>query len=325
MYLREGRFFFALILRYSVVYMGAYLPTSIINKYSRFIGKIAYIIDQLNGKKVAKNLKHLFPEKDTKQIQNLAKETIQQLCLADFENTLIEKLIAEGYYKKDNVVGLNNLNAALKKGKGIILVISHFGPHLQVIPALGFRGHTVNQVSNKLYESNNSQSKVGFFEKLYRSSSLKNNGRYLPVKMIKVGTYMRPLFDHLRNNEIVIAAIDGKTGGKTLYFKLLGCKSYPFSTGPFSLAYKTGAAIVPSFTVRGKDDSISIILEKEIVIDRNSTDKEAEIVKCTSSFVTLLEKYLTKFPDHCGRHFLGRQASVIFSQQKYDKQPVVDK
>ena len=288
-----------------------YLPLSIILKLARFIGWAIYLADHLSNRVCENNLKILFPQKKTKQIQQFAKQTIQQQLLVEFENMLLEKLITEGFYQKNRIVGLEKLDAALKKGKGVILLIAHFGSHLQIIPSLGFRGYTVNQVSNKLDEKNNFQNHLGFFEKRYRSISYKRSGRFLPVRMINVGTFMKPLFVHLENNEIIIAAIDGKGGGKKQYFPFLGHDSYPFSMGPLSLALRTDAAVIPSFTVRDKDDRNTIFFEDEIIMDRNNTDRMSEVVQCTRKFIILLEKYLKKHPDHCGRTFFGRQATLI--------------
>jgi KDO2-lipid IV(A) lauroyltransferase len=120
----------------------------------------------------------------------------------------------------------------------------------------------------------------------------------LPVQFIEANNYMRPVVRALRDNGIIVIAFDGRTGDKWVTVRLLD-RLAQFSSGPFSLAMMTGAAILPTFVVRNRYDKHRIILEPPITLEK-ANSKEQALIENIKKYVQIFEKYLLRYPCHFG-------------------------
>jgi len=285
------------------------LPFGVVCGAARFLGGAVFLFYGRARAVVRGELGRLFPGLAPREVRCLAARTFQNWCLAEFENMLQAKWRRDGFYEHMQICGRDRLDGALARGQGAILLIAHFGAHLQVLPALGFNGYRVNQLTNRRPVDGPDETGApapGFFERRYYAAQEKRHGSVLPANMIVTGGFMRPLFDRLKHNEIVVIAIDGRAEGRLAPYPFLGCDSYSFSHGPMALALKTGAAVVPAFVVRGKDRRNIMMVEKEIALDSQKA-KEDEIRSKTAAFVSLLEQAVREHPDHCGMEFFGER------------------
>jgi len=186
--------------------------------------------------------------------------------------------------------GLGNLDTALSRGKGVILLLSHFGSFLLPLPYLGFKGYPINQVTGKQHHGS-----------LFSQSLWKWRQREadrLPVNYFQADKFLRPVYKALKNNEIVAIAFDGRDGSAYQEIQLLDRKAI-ISPGPLTLALKTGAAIVPVFVVRQKDDTQKMFIEKPFDMHCNGFS-ETTLAKSMNWFAKIFSGYLAAYPCHYG-------------------------
>lgn len=188
------------------------------------------------------------------------------------------------------VKGLEHVDAALSKGKGVILLLSHFGSFLLPLPFLGFRGYKVNQVTGRQIHGSL------FAERIWEWR--KKEADRLPVNFIQVGRFLRPIFDAFARNELVAIAFDGRDGTNRVETDFLGRK-VRFSTGPFDLARRTGAVILPTFMIRRDDDTHLLVLEAPFGLAAGGDDKAAA-AEDTGNFAKLFAGYVERYPCHFG-------------------------
>ena len=77
------------------------------------------------------------------------------------------------------------------------------------------------------------------------------------------------------------------------------------SQGPVSVAFKSGAPLIPAFAVRQKDNRHRIAIHEEIPLHHYESDKQA-IENGMQSYVKLLEHYVNEYPSHYGRILYDR-------------------
>ena len=194
------------------------------------------------------------------------------------------------------VEGLEKIDLALSNGKGVVLLIAHFGANKLVMPALGFRGYRINQVAGKPTEWIRIMGdEISPVSKKIFELEIKNE-QCLPANFIYVFKSMKPIFRYLKNNEIVCMAIDGGGGTKKEEINFLGRKAM-VSAGPFRIAQKTEAAILPAFVVRQQDDTHRLIIEDPIEAEPNLTEEENN-VNNLQKFMKILEEYVGQYPCH---------------------------
>lgn len=255
----------------------------------RAYGDIAYLLDSKKRRITAGEIKLLFGrgDRETREIAKGSFENYYERQLATvFFGSLDKKTV-------DRIVeaeGLENLDHALAAGRGVILLLSHFGFFLLPLPYLGFSGYTVNQVTGRQLHSS-------LIAERFLAWRKKEADR-LPVKFIQVGKFLRPLYQALGKNEIIAVAFDGRDGANWVDVDLLGKKAR-LSTGPFEIARRTGAAIVPTFIVREGGGRHRLVLEPPFDLSPES-DLTRAVREDTAAFARIFEKYIERYPCHFG-------------------------
>ena len=152
--------------------------------------------------------------------------------------------------------GREHLDAALRRGRGAVLMHPHMGPAQLPLCLLGALGYEVNQVggggvSHELSEQGRKAAAL--------RAKLEED---IPGRIHDGGGYIRPVLRALKNNEVVLSAIDGTGGGKELgrrfQRRVLG-QTMKVPVGAVFLAMKTGAALLPLHTFLGQRGYVSRI------------------------------------------------------------------
>jgi KDO2-lipid IV(A) lauroyltransferase len=175
------------------------------------------------------------------------------------------------------IKGLDNLDSALKKGKGVVIFTAHIGNFEWGACRLAVEGYNIWGVS------------------LVRKSKLTK--RFFELKRLSKGlktlyiNKMLNVFRILKNNEIVAIPSDwDPTGRAAKPFKFFGKKAY-LPTGALQIALKSGAPLVPSFIYRKDKYNHFQIIEKPIDLIREG-DKETMITKNIKKVTKVMEKYI---------------------------------
>jgi len=179
-------------------------------------------------------------------------------------------------------VGLENLDYALSKGKGAILLSIHFGNWEWGGIGIALSGYKVNFLVRK------HQNK--WTNKLYYRIRKKIGVRVLFLEQLKEA------IKTLRRNEILAVLADENVGEgvEVDFFK----HKISLPSGPFRLAQRTGAIIAPAFTVRGKKDNLQRgIIERPFEV-KKTYDEEENIREAANRFIQIVQDYLYYYPDH---------------------------
>lgn len=174
------------------------------------------------------------------------------------------------------IIGLENLDNALKEGKGAIIFTAHIGNFEWGACRIAVEGYKIWGVS--LFRENN------LLNKFFESNRLTKGLKTLYI------TRMKNVFKILKNNEIVAIPTDWDPAGMATPYKFFGKKAF-LPHGSVKIAMKTGAPLIPSFIVRrGRYNHFQIVgkpLELSLEGDRNRLlDKNME------KMIKVLEKYI---------------------------------
>jgi len=200
----------------------------------------------------------------------------------------------------DELVGLEgeeHLKEGLARGKGVLLLIGHFGLNTLTMAALGHRGYTINQISAPptVWRDILGEENVNPFA-FRRASRTWSNEQALPATHISVFGFLRPVFKALRRNEILCIAADGGGGQSWVEVEFLG-RRCNVSSGPASLALRTGAAVVPAVVLRGEDGRHTVVMEPPMQVGR-SGDRDEDERRITQQFMAVLQRWVREYPDH---------------------------
>ncbi len=241
-------------------------------------------------KMMIEELQKIFKDKSSEEIKQIAMQSFVMYFKRQVENIIYGRL-TKGYLEKMvSIEGIENLKNAVGEGKGVIILLSHFGSHLLVLPALAFKGYRINQIAGPPVVERPINQKI--FEIRKRDSTR------LPITFLSSDQSLRSVFKALKNNELVAIAFDGRVGNKWIPVKMFNMKAM-VSPGPVRIAIKTGATIIPTFIIRNSDNTHRLILEPPFELEFYE-DEERILSANLQRLAEIFERYIQRFPCHYG-------------------------
>jgi KDO2-lipid IV(A) lauroyltransferase len=178
--------------------------------------------------------------------------------------------------------GKQNIDSALKMGRGVIILTAHFGNWELLGASLALSGYGVS-----------------FIVRPVRSSQLdalvNRNRESMGIGCIPRGRSVRDALRCLKRNELlgILADIDTRVDG--VFVDFFGRPAFT-PRGPMSIALKTGAALVPAFIIRQSDDTHRVVIEKALKL-RITGVLEEDIRVNTARFTKIIESYIRQYPE----------------------------
>ncbi len=182
------------------------------------------------------------------------------------------------------IQGIENLEAALAKGKGIIALGAHIGNFVLPGARLGMEGYPfsilVRRPPGQRIKAILARILPAFHQRIIPS---------LPKRLA-----VRQILGLLKRNEIVFILGDNLKKGKVQ--TLLFGQRVPSPRGPVSLALRSGAAVVPLYLIRNYQGGLHLIIEPEIIMMRNGSLSQ-DIAENTQQIMHYLENLIRRYPD----------------------------
>jgi lauroyl/myristoyl acyltransferase len=272
----------------------------------------AYQFSRNKRRRIEKNLPEVFDEELS---ENRKREIVKRYFFHFWQENLSLLPSSKGRAARQGVDirGVEHLQRALEKGKGVILwESSSFGKRVLSKRILHENGFSIQQVFAETHFEGflrGGRSATWVQRHIIKRVLEKSEKRfvseiiYLPSSDSLVFT--RILLDRLKQNAILCVPGDGNEGQKRIPMKCLNHIQL-FATGMVSLARISGASILPMFCTGEENGRISLIIEPPIYINKRA-DRERGLENSVSQYVSLLESYIRKYPEeYKWWHFLSR-------------------
>jgi len=240
-------------------------------------GRLAYFLFSHHRQLAYANIR-FFLGKDRKEALRIVRGLFENLGVSLSEIFRFFRLNKQNIDSYVDFEGLKNLDAALSKGKGVILLTAHLGNWEISSVALSLKGYSMKVIARQ-----QKNKRVDELLNFYRQSS--------GIKVIKRGMALRGVIQGLKNNEIV--GILGDQGGKNKDVCVRFFERYIFlPSGFLDIALKTGATVLPAFIFKDNKDKRKYKLNIGFPLDCQG--RKEEIVQ---RYVHILEGYVSSFPE----------------------------
>jgi len=257
----------------------------------RIMGDIHYYIARRKRNVIAKNIRSAFGDRvDGKKILDITRKYFRNHYVNQLQIFLFPRFDRNNIERFHTFEGLDNLEDALKEEKGCILVHAHFGPAQLPLCALGLFGYPVMQLG---LPTNEGLSYIG------RKVAFRLRVKYeskIPARIISADSFLRPVFDWLKNNKVVMITGDGagrgKFIGKFVPVQFFG-KPTLFPVGAATFSQKTDSPLLPMFTI-DLNSRYKTIIHKPITMQHLHKGDTTSVI--TAEFVKILEHYCSVFP-----------------------------
>ncbi|MDD2928176.1 MAG: lysophospholipid acyltransferase family protein [Candidatus Omnitrophica bacterium] len=264
------------------------IPTGYLYGFARDIASLAYIFAAKQKKIALESLDIAFgQEKSRQEIERIAKD-----CFIFIAKGAVELMF---FFDKPHMLkgkvaieGRNNLDAALARGRGVILVSAHFGNFPLLLGRLAVEGYKICGIMRPMHDAR--------VERIF----FKKREKY-GVRTI----YSQPRNEcvnntiaALRNNELIFIPIDQNFGTGGVFVNFFG-RQAATATGPVVLAQRTKAALIPCFILRQPEDRHKIIFEPELELKEGKDPRDTVLINI-QRLTDIIEAYIRKHPAEWG-------------------------
>jgi len=264
------------------------IPESWLHSFAKGSAALWYIIARKQRKIALESLAIAFGnEKTAKERERIAKDCFIYMAKSGIElfsltdrPRLLKKCV--------EISGKENLDSALAKGNGVILVSAHFGNFPLMLMKLSLEGYKTAGIMRYMRDERTEK----MFMKKRTKSGIKTI--YSQPRNVCVENSIRTL----RNNELLFIPLDQNFGTGGVFVDFFGRKAAT-ATGPVVLAKRTQATILPCFILRNKDDTHKIVFEPPLKIEKGSTDQESTVINI-QKLTNIIERYIRSYPSEWG-------------------------
>jgi KDO2-lipid IV(A) lauroyltransferase len=231
---------------------------------------------------VLSNVHHVLTNSPAPRFKELKEEQIAKLVFGSFNEFLFEffkipLLDRQKVERAFSFEGLQNLESALARGNGAIVVTAHIGNWEMggaALAVLGYKLHVVAgiQFSNSL------------------SEHVKDVKRKLNIDVVSPEEGYRALFRALKDNELVVLLVDGDVYANGLKLDFFS-KPARVPSGAAALALKTRAAIVPGYVKREGPLHFRMHVG-EPVFPVQTGNKAEDVEKLSRQILSRVESYI---------------------------------
>ncbi|WP_022664379.1 lysophospholipid acyltransferase family protein [Desulfospira joergensenii] len=270
------------MLRLSIWLVGR-MPVFLADFCSRALGLIWFRLDRRHRVIVLENIGQAYGERWGKdKVEIMAKEVFKNIASIFFEVAWAYKFDKQEFLSHFTIKGLEHVRKAHAKGRGVIVVTGHMGNFEMMIPAIdetGFKGYG-----------------------LYRPLDFQPLEWLILDIRQRFGVTMMPIhgasrkLDRILGQGCVVGTlldqnVDWYKGVFVDFFGRPACTNKGLAT----LAMRTGAPVVPMYTVR-KNRRYLIEFLPEVPVE-NTGDRIRDIENTTQNFTTAIEFMVRKHPD----------------------------
>lgn len=263
----------------------AVIPLSLAHALSAVIGRIGYYFPGTYRKQAMANLRLAFGEKKSPfELRCLMRQVGVEVTKTVFELVYSLNPQKGQLYASVTIEGREHLDAALRKGRGVIAITAHLGNFFIIEGKLIAEGYPFYWVL-KLPKD---RGVAGFLE----TRMVHHGIRFILAE--PDASSQKELIRCLRGNKIVGITLDQDQKAGGIPMKIMGQK-VSIAPGPAILAKRTGATILPLFIIRQSDNSHKIIIEPPVERVEDMSP-EHSVVLLTMKLAQIIESYIIQYP-----------------------------
>ena len=261
-----------------------WLPQSTAYALGVMAGRLAFRLDRRHRRIAMENLTRAFPGKYApNEIEALARAVFENLGRTVVDIARSDRLLLDRNADAVRIDGLDRLLEARRRGKGVLVIMAHFGPWelLPLIAAL--RYEPVHVVARPLDNPRLDDLLTTMRERGGDRVIRKRDALQAILQVLRRGETVGILIDqHITEKEGVIVPFFGR----------------PASTAfaPALIAMRSGAAVLPIGIVREQPGQYRVLIGKEVSV-RRSGDRKADLAENTARFNLAIEGFIRRYPD----------------------------
>ncbi len=245
--------------------------------------KLFYHLSPKNRLIALHNLLRSFPEKNTDEIIKIAKDVYRHFAIVAAEFFDMPYINKENIHKWVEIEGLENFQAAIARGKGVLSIVAHFGNWELMTIAVPICLQPMYIVYRPL-DNPVIDNMVEYVRTM--------NGNVLIPK----GGSGKRVMELLKENQAIGILSDQNVAAYEGVFVDFFGRPACTGVGLAVMAMRSGAPVVPAFMARQKSGRYKFIM-KPAIEAVCTDDYEADLQVNTQRFTKIVEEIVREYPD----------------------------
>ena len=227
-------------------------------------------------------LRHVLPNAAPREIDGIARNILRNHLKNYYDFFRSIRLTQDDIATLVQVNGFENLTNALARGKGVIFITAHFGNLDIVGQTFAIRGYAVMTPAEHLKP-----------EILYQRIVSTRAAKGLTI--IPVDGPLLALVRALKKNQIVGLASDLDVTKSGIVVQFFDAPAR-LPDGHVQLALRTGAALLPAFSLRLPDNTFAAYAEPAVEL-QNTGNFDADVRAGVEQVTRVMEKWIGQHPE----------------------------
>ncbi|MFW6075757.1 MAG: lysophospholipid acyltransferase family protein [Chloroflexota bacterium] len=217
----------------------------------RLFGVLYYLGNKTVRASINHNLRHVVPHAGSWQRRILAARSCVTVVTNYYDLLRMRSVDRGSIQSSVEIAGLEHIERAQQRGRGVIILSAHVG-NFSVVARLSTElGYTAALIAEKVEPPSLFSYKVRL-----RSA--------MGIEVIPPGaSTVRRITRLLRSDGMLLVAGDRDVTGSGIPVRFFGTET-PLPPGPIVLAMRTGAALVPAYTVRSASNRSRVVVGPEL-------------------------------------------------------------
>jgi KDO2-lipid IV(A) lauroyltransferase len=260
------------------------LPQRTAAGFGRLLGRVYFLLGRKMKEGVFRNMRTAFGEEKTgEEMLDIAKAFYGNIGLFIMEFARLPRLDRSYVDRFITFEGLENIDRALKRGHGVVLLSAHFGNWELLGAALSLKGYRLNNIARP-------------FDNRYVNTFIDKARSRFGNTIIDKKHSLRKMIDILKQNGFLGILLDQRSSrGEGVRVDFFGRPALT-NKGLAAVVMRTGAVVLPIFIVRGDTFEHRVICEGPIGVV-NTGDQDLDIRENTQRFTAAIERFIRKYPD----------------------------
>ncbi|MCX7993657.1 MAG: lysophospholipid acyltransferase family protein [Fimbriimonadales bacterium] len=256
------------------------LPMGVAQRLGAGLGLLAYALSRRYRRVAIRNLQRAFPDWSPAQARATARRVFRNFGVSMAEFFKAPSMTRAQIEQRLTVVGLEHLDAALREGKGVLLITGHFGNWELMARYLCMLGYPIAVIARDADDRGTTE----------LITMLRERSGY---RVFPRGNAARLVLKALRANEVVGILPDQNAGD--VFVEFFGQKAGSVA-GPAVFHLRTGAPLVPLFNVRLPGDYHRVEILPPMRFEPTG-DAQADTQRVMQALHDVLENYVRRYPD----------------------------
>ncbi|OGQ51575.1 MAG: hypothetical protein A3J24_00840 [Deltaproteobacteria bacterium RIFCSPLOWO2_02_FULL_53_8] len=266
------------------------VPLRALYKIAGLYSIVSYVLNPGKKREIKEELKRLLPDKGADELDAIVRKGFDIYFKRMSEKLVFNDISKEFIDANVSIEGIEHVDAALSKGKGAVILVSHFGSFLFVPLVLTFKDYKITQLAG-----GPTAAALSPAYKIIGDSKHKETEKQ-PLRFCRADVALTEVYKVLKRNELLAVALDGRVGKNWVEVEMFGRKAM-LLPGPVRIAMKSRAPIIMAFMIRNEDDTQRLVLEPSIEMHTGGNYDENVLINMRR-VAEVFERYVKKYPGH---------------------------